>query len=100
MAWLVDQMPVLPLLVKTKGPRGALLWEALEMPSVDGKRVLLVLLDRDYDDLSWHCCCCCWASGGMKNIATTDSLSEEDDKSALAMTSHLSIKLTKKDKQI
>jgi hypothetical protein len=72
----------------------------MEMLSVDGKRVLLVLLDRDNDDLSWHCCCGCWASGGMENIPTTDLLLEGDDNSALAMTSRLSIKLMKEDKQM
>ncbi len=66
---------------------------------MDDERVLLVLLDRDDDGLSWHCCCGCQASGGMENISMTDLLSEGDDKSASVMTSHSLIKLTKKDKQ-
>ncbi len=66
---------------------------------MDGKHVLLVLLDREDDNLSWCCCCGSWAIGGMENISITDSLSDLDDKSASAMTSCLSIKLTQNYKQ-
>ena len=111
-------MPVLPWLVKTKGPRaerlketlaaGERVWlllldkEDLSWSSVDDKRVRLVLLDEEDDGLfvieddglSWRCCCG-RARVGKSNISITDSLSEEDGKSASAMTSRLLIELVK-----
>jgi hypothetical protein len=70
-------MPVLNLLLKTKGPRDDGLRGALDMLLVDDKWGWPALVVDD--DLPGG-----QASGGMANIATTDSLSE-----VLAMTSLL-----------
>jgi hypothetical protein len=99
LAWFVDLMPVLPLLVKvkTKGPRGTLLRALLDTPSLAGKCVeFVVVFDREDDDLlSWRCCWDGLPSGGIEDISRTDSLSEADERSSSPMMSRLSVTLTK-----
>jgi hypothetical protein len=63
-------MPVLPLLLKTKGPRADRQQGALDVPLVDDERDQPALNVDNYLRGGQ-------ASGGMANTATTDLLSEE-----------------------